>query len=374
MQTKTSSLVTSAVCCIVLLLLGSNFVQKTRGQSRSRSCQEHLRYLALAMHNYHSTFKNLPPGAGGSTGGPGRTLYGGLRQSSQGRLSGFAAILPFIDQQVMWSKLSNRHDQSDFPSMGPSPSHNPAEYKLWRVQVDRFLCPSEPQTRRDFGLRSYVMNYGDAINNVGRLYYDSKNPEDAKEQRAVCRGVFMSGRSLRLRDILDGTSNTIMLSETKVGVSGTDSAAWIARGVDGLVEEPAVALKTVASDGSYAPDQSVWGVGKGSRWPEGSFVLNGFTTIMPPGGPSATLPKNPESGVVSASSHHIGGVHAVMCDGGVILAGKSIDTGDLHAASVTQKNVRTVKNSPYGVWGAMGTRAGSEIIPSEREADYRYSR
>ncbi|MCA9062559.1 MAG: DUF1559 domain-containing protein, partial [Planctomycetaceae bacterium] len=53
---------------------------------------------------------------------------------------------------------------------------------------------------------------------------------------------------------------------------------------------------------------------------------------------------------------HTGGVQSLMADGAVRFISENIDTGNLSVAT-------TIGNrSPYGVWGALGTKAGGEII------------
>lgn len=100
-------------------------------------------------------------------------------------------------------------------------------------------------------------------------------------------------------------------------------------------------------------------------------MVNAFTTVLPPNGPSATVPRDPESGCVSASSYHGDGVNVLMGNGVVRFVSNTIDVGDSNATSVTPLLDNDGKESPYGVWGAMGTRGGKEIIPSEREAGFK---
>ena len=168
-----------------------------------------------------------------------------------------------------------------------------------------------------------------------------------------------------------------MFSETMIGAGKVnDHEARIARGVAGLAESARLAIEVVSGEGKpYRSGQKLWAVGKGTRWSEGFYLLNGFTTVMPPGGPSAALPDDPETGVISASSYHSDGVHVAMSDGAIRFVSRFIDTGDLGAPCFepAPSNSRNVQ-SPYGVWGAMGTRAGREVIPSEREAKYKVLR
>ncbi|TWU19174.1 DUF1559 domain-containing protein [Allorhodopirellula heiligendammensis] len=357
------------ICILIVLSVAAMSVQRARELASSDRCRDNLRRLGIGLQNYHMAYDTMPAGAGGTTGGYGfpRQLSG-EKDSNRGRLSGFAALLPFIDQSAAYSKLKGNRTGS-FPPMGPVPSYDPSEYTLWSVQFDAFLCPSDPAVKEDYGMRSYVMNYGDAVDSVGRLFDDSA--EDQVLRREVGRGAFVPHASIRNRDFLDGLSNTVMLSETMIGVGTEKSGAMVVRGVPGLIQSPGNALKTAtASQEPYRPGQIIWSVGKGSRWAEGSFLVNAFTTVLPPNGPSATLPRDPESGCISPSSYHLDGVNVLMGNGAVRFVSNTIDVGDSNAASISPLLENGGEESPFGVWGAMGTRAGIEIIPSEREAAF----
>jgi len=366
---RLSSLVGILVSGMVVVLLGVHWIAELRQADQMFRCSNRLRALAIGVHNYHSTYGVLPMAVGGTTGGKGFDYVDGVtsKQSNAGRLSGFASLLPFIDQLHVWEKLWASETHDGFPRMGPTPSYDPGEYPLWAVQIDSFLCPADRARKGTFGMRSYVMCYGDSVDRVGRLFDSTDNGL----RKAVGRGPFVPHHALRFQDIHDGQGNTILLSETRIGNGSVDVRGRVARGVEGLIEKPAVALSLfgIASDG-YQSGQETWAIGKGSRWPEGCFLLNAFNTVLPPNSPSATLVGDPESGCMSASSHHPGGVHVAMCNGSIRFVLDSIDTGQLSNPSVSPKNSNVGAESPYGVWGALGTRAGLEIIPSEREAAF----
>ena len=368
----------SAAGTLALILISfsllSVFVAQARDEARKHYCQNNLKELALALHNYHSAYGQLPLGAGGTWGHKGSPPIAPTdeRSSNQGRLSGFAGLTPFMEQQSVWERLTNRvgPDDDEFSKMGPSPSISADEYPLWAVQIDLFLCPADPAMRVDYGLRSYMFNYGDGIESVGRMFDDGV--DDRRLARRVGRGTFAAHTTIKFRDIVDGMSNTAMIGESMIGVAKMNAyTARIARSIPGLSKSPDLAMKTVnEQDKTYRSEQTLWGVGKGSRWAEGFYLLNGFTTVLPPGGPSATMAGDPESGVVSASSYHIDGVNLAMADGAIRFVSRFIDTGDSTAPCISPDNTEKHCPSPYGVWGAMGTRAEKEIIPSEREAKF----
>ena len=100
-------------------------------------------------------------------------------------------------------------------------------------------------------------------------------------------------------------------------------------------------------------------------------MINAFTTVLAPNKPSATLHADPESGCISASSYHLDGVNVLMGNGAIRFVSDTIDVGDSNAPSVSPLMNNIGAESPFGVWGALGTRAGKEIIPSEREAGFK---
>ena len=90
--------------------------------------------------------------------------------------------------------------------------------------------------------------------------------------------------------------------------------------------------------------------------------------ILPPNAPSCAIGgSDPLSGVFSAGSYHAGGCHALFGDGAVIFITNQVDTGDTLAPSPTVNRVAggVPIQSPYGVWGTLGTRDGSEMIEEQ---------
>ena len=95
---------------------------------------------------------------------------------------------------------------------------------------------------------------------------------------------------------------------------------------------------------------------RGNRWTDARIVYTGFNTVLPPNGPSCL--QGSEAGVgslVSAGSYHSGGVQVTMGDGSVKFISETINAGTQTAGP------QTSGKSPYGTWGALGTRAGGEV-------------
>ena len=83
-------------------------------------------------------------------------------------------------------------------------------------------------------------------------------------------------------------------------------------------------------------------------------------TILPPNAPSCLAANEPTSGgIIAPSSYHVGGVNAAMADGSVRFISDSIDYGKADPTNGYNSFILDGKSS-YGVWGAMGTRAGGD--------------
>ncbi|EMI56066.1 signal peptide protein [Rhodopirellula sallentina SM41] len=103
--------------------------------------------------------------------------------------------------------------------------------------------------------------------------------------------------------------------------------------------------------------------GRGYQWAVANMMQTGFVTVKPPN--SLTCAGNArQAGVYGASSYHQGGAHVLMGDGAVKFITDSIEAGNQQAPNVRTSSGPGVK-SPYGLWGALGTRAAREVISEE---------
>ncbi|NND97030.1 MAG: DUF1559 domain-containing protein [Pirellulaceae bacterium] len=111
-----------------------------------------------------------------------------------------------------------------------------------------------------------------------------------------------------------------------------------------------------------------WPIGRGAIWTDGIYRSAAFQTILPPNSLSCTSDQGDMEGVLSVSSYHTDGVHVCFADGRVRFVSNTIDAGDNTAPSVAlpraglQGAANPGSPSPYGVWGAMGTRAAKERL------------
>lgn len=357
-----------AIGIIVILFssLAAMKIPRVRQAARGDHCDNNLKQIGLAFHNYHAAYKQMPMGAGGTDGGDDNNPLAG----NAGRLSAFVGLSPFMEHQALWEKISNPLRIGDvvYPSMGPVPWHDPKLYSPWGQRPSNLICPADPDAQRLPLGSSYVLNYGDAVLQVGAAAGDQFGRRAnalMMLRRATQRGVFRRQGTIRFRDVLDGLSNTLMVSEAQLGRKP------VSRNVEDLPIDPS---QTIEAFGG--PD--VWPDGREARWCDGSLRSSGFQAILPPNSPSATSDLGEHTAVMSVSSYHGDGAHILMCDGAVLFVTEAIDAGDPTAPSVAMDAFRKIKDgrkfatpgskSPYGVWGAMGSRASAEHIDIRRNS------
>ncbi|OYP37493.1 DUF1559 domain-containing protein [Rhodopirellula sp. MGV] len=103
---------------------------------------------------------------------------------------------------------------------------------------------------------------------------------------------------------------------------------------------------------------------RGMRWADAATVFSGFNTIRPPNSTIAVAGddiRNPT--IASVSSHHHGGAHVLRCDGSTDFFANSVEAGDAWGGSVRLGMTGPLSPgspSPFGYWGAMGTRAAND--------------
>lgn len=198
-----------SICGVIGFSILSMGIVRQRALARGESCSQNLRQLGLSFHNYHDAFRQLPPGCGGTdSGSADEPLLG-----NASRLSPLVALLPFLEQQKLWQEISRpkRTAETVFPSMGPVPWYEAAAYTPWGQRPSLYVCPDDAASaQKHQTVASYAINYGDAIWRVG---YPVNN---SQHMRAVTRGMFSAEFVLRFRDVLDGLSNTLLISERRI--------------------------------------------------------------------------------------------------------------------------------------------------------------
>lgn len=338
-------LVVTAIIAILLCL----FLMNNRGSreaARRMGCSNHFKQIGLALHNYHYAHKHLPVAMwGGDTGTD--PFRGNLN-----RLSGIVTLLPYLEQQPLWEKLSGvvRIEGGFAPAFGPAPWIT--QYEPWTTEIQTLRCPSDPSRKSKFGRTNYAFSIGDTLRQI----------HTTEKQR----GMFNCTVPTKFSDIKDGLSNSVAMCEI-----GTENARKIIGQVSmaqpqRILDLPRLCLEVKDSD---LPSQIANGTplvadGRGGRWADGAAPYSLVQTVLPPGSPSCSIgTSETDDGVFSSGSYHQGGAHVLFGDGAVIFITESMDAGgDLPEYSETDEELAERGIYRFGLWGCLGTIAGNEFI------------
>ena len=337
---------------LVALLLPA--VQSAREAARRMKCTNQLKQFGIAMHNYVDTYGVFPNRRGG---------FGGVQAN---RISPFVQLLPYLEQKNMHDRIQagDAADPVNFPPGGP---RGDASWAVWNTPPPVFRCPSDPfaitKANSDKG-HNYVLCEGDQVNFIN----SSTNT----------RGMFTRLACRRFAEVTDGTSNTLLMSETVCnvptgngGTTGFASSGSVktymayARISSDPTNSPQV-CRTVVSGGNYTAGTLLHGR-RGINWTDSPACLITFKTVLPPNGPACADTASGDFGdqeraVLPPTSLHPGGVMAVLVDGSVRFFGNGINCGNLGAAQpAADANTPFGGPSNYGVWGALGSIAGGDV-------------
>lgn len=369
-------------------------VQAAREAARRMSCSNNFKQIGLALHNYHSAYKQLPEQMGGTTRNPITTDAAAALPATGNhklRLSWLVGLTPFMEQQALWEKISNPLDADGdgtttgdvWPAMGASPlmtlaQHAANRYEPWLTEIPTLRCPSDPGAGLPNHARTnYAACLGDSPwrNNLGLRYTNgAKTSLGSQYTRESMRGVFVPRQPTKFRDILDGLANTICAGEISTDLGDRDITTRPLN--HPTLNEPR--QNASACEQYLDPERPrYWVTGapttgtaenaRGSKWALGFPQFTGMTTILPPNRELCMNGFATSWGVVPPSSRHQGGCHVLMADGAVIFITDSIEAGDSNGPSVHRfaGAVAPGSESPYGLWGALGTRGSKETIEEQ---------
>ena len=192
------------VIAIVALLIGLLLpaVQQAREAARRAQCQSNLKQIGLALHNYHETNQCFPPGWIGVTG----------NQPDVNGINGWgwaSKLLHRIEQPTLYHAINFKL----------SVTNAAAHAAIIKQTLPVFRCPSDssPDTwvlKSPAGVALATLATANYIGNFGTDGLDACLP---LSPGVTCQGdgVLMHNLTIRLSDIRDGTSSTLMIGERK---------------------------------------------------------------------------------------------------------------------------------------------------------------
>jgi prepilin-type N-terminal cleavage/methylation domain-containing protein len=348
-------------------------VQAARESARRSSCQNNLKQMALGVLAFESASRRFPRNgkedalrrAWTYTSGGTVRYDGGARSYSY-----MFAILPYVEEQARYDRALTSA-LAAASTGGTQASSNSQRSAI----VPVFRCPSDDASvvmrlRSDRGAPfNYYCNAGDAF--VGKTEISRRAPfgwygaTPAEETER------------RIKDVLDGTANTIMLAEscssrsspydnvtngvTRVSTwKGTVRAAVSNWGGTSKSPQDCLQYTDLSIAGSWCNSNS----GPGALWL--SWENAYFFTVMPPNSPTCNNSTGGgiqycggEGGYVTASSFHDGGTMFAMCDAAVRFIDDSIDAG---LPTQTIRGSTYTGRSVHGVYGSLGSMRGGEVV------------
>jgi prepilin-type N-terminal cleavage/methylation domain-containing protein/prepilin-type processing-associated H-X9-DG protein len=286
------------VIAIIALLIGLLLpaVQKVREAAARTKCQNNLKQLALAAHNYHDPHGAFPPGVN-------QLIF-----PTQPRFRGvtlFVYLAPYMEQD----NLSRDWDLNDPLVNTQTPAPGPMAKTATIVPI--LLCPSDIITENPIHAGSnrwYALtSYG---GNGGTRSYDP--------QFATNDGIFHvigpgsqtapTGKPIKIADVTDGLSNTALFGERSHLDPNNDAAAAV------VVPPPGQFVNPMGRIG--------WWANSGGRLAAGDVTMSAYAPI------NFRVPDNPptdfagfypiyEQRVCAFGSQHPGGANFALADGSV---------------------------------------------------------
>jgi prepilin-type N-terminal cleavage/methylation domain-containing protein/prepilin-type processing-associated H-X9-DG protein len=330
---------------LIALLLPA--VQAAREAARRNQCVNQLKQIGIAVQNYHEATRAFPPLNTGPVPASG---------SPNGEISYLALLTPYIEQDAIYNMINWSGVGMPSGSMHPQNGAKTA-YRPYYTEIATLICPSDilcPTMSATFNGFTYSMGHNNYRACVGTTVKNNRT--------GATNGVFQCDGhgTLALRDVLDGTSHTLLVGERCQGtqqnraeiVSGVAYFGGFA-GLDatngGYNTGYLVCLSTVGQNGPNYNKVGVTvetGAYPGERWCDGTPYFSAFSAILPPNGPSCMANTTTQNdvrhpGIFTLSSRHPTGANVCMVDGHVQFMSQDTD-------------VMVVQS--------LGTRAGSEAI------------
>jgi hypothetical protein len=298
-------LVAAAGTLSLLVVLLAPGALHARAAARQQGCKDHFKILGLALHNYHDAFGVLPPG----------NIWEADPKRTPHNNGAAVLILPFVEQAAVYNSFNFSIGSWTFPANKTS-----REEKL-----EVYLCPDDLQMTETAGIDPSGQPTNMAFGLGSTAWCTHRELDGPKPQ-----GVFFDNSNIGLRDIIDGTSGTVLAAEQVIDRAGRAGSAELNEGE----------CSGELNEGQHFSDRS------GTRWVAGHPSSGYFNARRTPNHRDPDCFHGAVPGGIGflnkvPRSRHDGGVHVLMGDG---------------AARFVLDNVDLT------VWRAINTRAGQERL------------
>jgi prepilin-type N-terminal cleavage/methylation domain-containing protein/prepilin-type processing-associated H-X9-DG protein len=307
------------VIAIIAILIGLLLpaVQKVREAAARVKCQNNLKQIGLACHNYHDASQQLPPGVSRSP------MF----------ITAMVRLLPYFEQSNKFAQWNLTLDSLNAANAAAR-TQDPPILRCPSDPADAFFTETINGVAEPQGRTNYHPNFGTSA--------DWLNPNSATQGAFKASNTPFTGFSLVT--FQDGTSNTALYAEIRRGYRGTTQNPFFTVATRAPFADWDAALPT--ADVTPIPQCNTLATATdatGLQYWRGSVVWTMmYNHTLPPNykGMDCIRAVGLNKGHLAARSYHTGGVNVVRADGSVTFVPDSIS---------------------IDVWRAFGTRAGGEV-------------
>jgi prepilin-type N-terminal cleavage/methylation domain-containing protein len=290
---------------LVALLLPA--IQAAREAARRTECSNHLKQIGIALQNYHDTYRTYPLGSFN------------LRVAWPSNGSNWRAeILQFIEEGSVYEQLSFTAT-SHFMAGGAAGGNALLDNEVLRnLVIKTYQCPSSVLDEIGGLNNTYAMNAHYVGNQGCARPVPGGDPnmgtKDCGHGWSCNNGVLVPNECFKMKDVLDGTSNTLLVAEQsstvsvlRINATSNYYGAWYGSRHDRPMNSPA---------------------GCGDLWQTGTSCLRYAINSYKDAPDAASVPHQARlmyRNNLLFNSEHPGGVMIVLCDGSVRFVNDSVD-------------------------------------------------
>jgi prepilin-type N-terminal cleavage/methylation domain-containing protein/prepilin-type processing-associated H-X9-DG protein len=304
------------VIAIIAILIGLLLpaVQKVREAAARLKCQNNLKQLGIALHNYHDANEKLPVGSQNGV------TYGGISWIPQ--------VLPYLEQQNLYNSLVLTGASAGYLGPGTNGAGLANRNTLFRLVIPQFHCPgsaerplfmigNDPACEVQFPMYTGVSGAIDHSSTRGLIWPFTGYPSPHVSSGLVSAGGMLNAsRAVRFADCTDGLTSTLLVAEQ----SGTGTYQG------SLIGPYGARIGLFGAGGWGIVMGSVSGVGTQKDW-----IQNVTTVRYRVNERDTSQPSNYGSCPNTAiHSNHPGGANTLFGDGSVHFLKDSLDLQTLY--------------------------------------------